>query len=127
MRGFDLFEVPESTVNGSDYFNNLQRYKLDNVPQYMSLCSGADLKSQVAAQEYREERVDKFECLSRALSSLLFFIFVVDFVFDKAHLDAQSTTVLAMSVVTLLLPYYDVITLKELGFCRKQVKESRKS
>lgn len=105
----------ESTVD--DLLTSLQAGG-ESLPSYQTLVSGFQSKVAIANDQSRGRRMDDFKLLTRCLGLVLFVIFGVDFILDRWELDWQNVSVLALAVVVTSLPYYELISVKDVAFQR---------
>lgn len=95
----------------------------ESLPSYQMLVSGFQSKMAIAIDESRGRRMDDFKLLTRCLGLVLFAIFWVDFILDRWELDWQNVSVLALAVVVASLPYYELISFKDVAFQRAKSDE----
>lgn len=90
----------------------------DPLPPYQVLVTGFQSKMAVASGELRLKRIDNFKELTRWLGILIGVVFLIDFILDGWVLDWQNVAVLALAAVVVSLPYYDLISVKDVSLRR---------
>lgn len=120
----EFYAIPTSGEKSLEFIvANIDVYQIKDVPRYEQLAAGLESKYELARQERREERLDEMKPLAWCLALLLFSVFIADFIFNKASLTTQSASILGVSVLVALLPYYDTIVIKDVSLLRKKEGE----
>lgn len=90
----------------------------ESLPSYQTFVSGFQSKVAIANDRLRGRRMDDFKLLTRCLGVVLFVIFWTDFILDHWELDWQNVSLLALAVLVVSLPYYELISVKAVALQR---------